>query len=240
MSLSPSPPPVRSPATAPHPGITGRTWVVTGAARGLGLELVRHLAGRGARVVALARSGGPLDGMRNVSHMPCDLDDPGGFDRIARGLGGIRIDVVVHAAGVRGDTGGLATFSAEDLAGVMRVNVAGPLLLTRTLIPRLAPDATLAFVSSRAGSCAEGADPDGDYAYCMSKAALNRAVAKLADDCPWRVLAIHPGWLRTDMGGRGAPDEAGPAAAHLCDLIAARDGPRSGSFTDRFGRPIGW
>ncbi len=118
----------------------------------------------------------------------------------------------------------------------MRINVAGPLLLTRALLPALAPQATLAFLSSRAGSFAEGHDPDGDYAYCLSKAALNRAVAKLADDLPHRVLAIHPGWIATDMGGPQAPDDPMAAAKRIVGLLA--DPPASGSFTDTRGQPI--
>ena len=146
--------------------------------------------------------------------------------------------MVIHNAAIRGDTGGLATLTADHLAEVMRINVAGPLLLTRALLPVLSPKATLAFISSRAGSFTEGHDPDGDYAYCLSKAALNRAVAKLADDLPQRVLALHPGWIATDMGGPEAPDDPDSAARSIVALIAGGAGPPSGSFTDRSGRPI--
>jgi NAD(P)-dependent dehydrogenase (short-subunit alcohol dehydrogenase family) len=98
--------------------------------------------------------------------------------------------------------------------------------------------ATLAFISSRAGSFTEGHDPDGDYAYCLSKAALNRAVAKLADDLPFRVLALHPGWLRTDMGGDEAPDDPETAAARILSLLANPKGPQTGSFCDAYGKTI--
>jgi len=196
---------------------------------------VRALAARGARVFALSRRPGPA--LPGVSHIAFDQSDEASIRRAAALVGG-PVDRVIHNAAIRGDTGGLATFSAGDLAEVMQVNVAGPLLLTRALLPVLAPAASVAFISSRAGSFSEGHDPDGDYAYCLSKAALNRAVAKLADDLPWRVLAIHPGWIATDMGGPAAPEPAEAAAGRIVALLADDATPRSGSFCDSFGRPI--
>lgn len=221
-------------ASAPT-GIKGTTWVVTGAARGLGLCLTRHLSASGARVLALARKPGP--DLPGVTHIPYDQSDEASIRAAARLIPG-PIDHVIHNAAIRGDTGGLATLTAEHLAEVMRINVAGPLLLTRALLPTLRPQATLAFISSRAGSFTEGRDPDGDYAYCLSKAALNRAVAKLADDLPQRVLALHPGWIATDMGGAEAPDDPDTAARRLVALIAGPTRLPSGSFTDSHGHPI--
>lgn len=228
--------PGSSGAIAP-PAIDG-TWVVTGAARGLGLCLTRVLSGRGARVLALSRQGGPLTGLPGVRHLPYDQASPASIAGIGAALAGERIDAVIHNAAIRGDTGGLAGLAGPDLLEVMRINVAGPLLLTRALLPLLAPEAVLAFVSSRAGSFSEGHDPEGDYAYCLSKAALNRAVAKLADDLPFRVLALHPGWIATDMGGPDAPESPDLAAARILALLTSPDGPKTGSFTDADGRTI--
>jgi len=216
-------------------GIKGTTWLVTGAARGLGLCLTRHLSAAGARVFALSRHpGAELPG---VTPIPYDQSDEASIHAAAAAVDA-PIDVVIHNAAIRGDTGGLATLTADHLAEVMRINVAGPLLLTRALLPILSPKATLAFLSSRAGSFTEGSDPDGDYAYCLSKAALNRAVAKLADDLPQRVLALHPGWIATDMGGPEAPDDPDEAAHRIVALIAGPACPPSGSFTDSRGQPI--
>ena len=169
--------------------------------------------------------------------MPYDQTDEASIHNGA-GLVSGPVDHVVHNAAIRGDTRGLATLTADHLAEVMRINVAGPLLLTRALQPLLTPGATLTFISSRAGSFTEGQDPDGDYAYCLSKAALNRAVAKLADDLPQRVLAIHPGWIATDMGGAFAPDDPDLAAQRIVSLLTRTDGPATGSFTDPAGRTI--
>ena len=208
---------------------------MTGAGRGLGLCLTRHLSARGARVLALARKPGPV--LPGVTHIRYDQSDEASIRAAAAAIDA-SVDVVIHNAAIRGDTGGLATLTADHLAEVMRINVAGPLLLTRALLPALAPKATLAFLSSRAGSFTEGHDPDGDYAYCLSKAALNRAVAKLADDLPQRILALHPGWIATDMGGAEAPEDPDEAARRIVALLAGPACPPSGSFTDSRGLPI--
>lgn len=210
---------------------------MTGAARGLGLAFTRTLSARGAQVFALARSAGPLPGLPGVTHVPYDQSEEAAIASSTRSLPG-RIDHVIHNAAIRGDTGGLATFSIADLTRVMQINVAGPLILTRALLPHLSRDATISFISSRAGSFTEGRDPDGDYAYCMSKAALNRAVAKLADDLPYRVIAIHPGWIRTDMGGAAAPDDPFAAAERMINLLSGPAIPATGTMVDSFGRPI--
>lgn len=185
----------------------------------------------------LALSRGPGPALPGVTHIPYDQSDEASITAAAQSISG-RIDYVIHNAAIRGDTGGLATLTTDHLSDAMRINVAGPLLLTRALLPKLAPDAVITFISSRAGSFTEGHDPDGDYAYCLSKAALNRAVAKLADDLPFRVLALHPGWLRTDMGGDEAPDDPETAAARMLSLLANPAGPRTGSFCDSYGKTI--
>ncbi len=87
---------------------------------------------------------------------------------------------------------------------------------------------------------AEGHDPDGDYAYCASKAALNRMVVKLASDHPQIVLSLHPGWVKTEMGGALAEVAPEESATALVTLIE-RSGPaESGSFRAHDGATIGW
>lgn len=201
------------------------------------MALTRALSACGASVFALARRPLALADNAGVTHVPYDQSDASAIAAAARSLPG-QIDHVIHNAAIRGDTGGLATFSTSDLAQVMQINVAGPLLLTRAILPHLSQDATIAFISSRAGSFTEGHDPDGDYAYCLSKAALNRAVAKLADDLPYRVVAIHPGWIRTDMGGLDAPDDPLEAAQRIVKLFSSPARPASGTLVDSYGHPV--
>ena len=218
-------------------GISGKTWLVTGAARGLGLSLTRHLAAQGARVLALSRTPGPLVVHTGVTHILYDQACETAIHAAAAAVPGL-VDYVIHNAAIRGDTGGLETLTGTDLSEVMQINVAGPLILTRALLPVLASGAVLGFISSRAGSFTEGHDPDGDYAYCLSKAALNRAVAKLADDLPYTVLAIHPGWLSTDMGGHEAPEDPDSAAERIVSLLSRADRPKTGKIVDSSGLEI--
>jgi NAD(P)-dependent dehydrogenase (short-subunit alcohol dehydrogenase family) len=129
----------------------------------------------------------------------------------------------------------------------MRVNALAPLLLARALRENLLAGArrVLANISSRAGSLAEGTldDDDGDYAYRCSKAALNMATVKLAQDFRRdgiTVLSLHPGWVRTDMGGKEAAVDVTESAAGLKALIDRATLADTGSFRSYDGRTIAW
>ena len=204
----------------------GRRAVVTGAGRGLGVALVQALHDDGYEVIAATRSAG------------LDLSRPETFAPFAATLGHRPLDLLVHNAALRGDTGGLASLQVADFEAVMRVNVLGPLLLTRALLANLRAGAgQVVMISSRAGSLAEGRSDEGDYAYKCSKAALNMAGLKLADETGLSVLALHPGWVQTDMGGPEA-DVAPEVSAQ--GLLAQIKTAQSGSFRAWDGVRIGW
>lgn len=190
--------------------------------------------------ICLSRRGASDDRNPQRLDLPVDLRDAQSIAQAAAAMAGRRIDVLIHNAALRGNVDGLPGLEAADLLEVMQVNLVAPLVLTRALLPVLAPEATVAFISSRAGSCAEGSDPDGDYAYCLSKAALNRAVVKLRDDYGLRFLAIHPGWVRTDMGGPAAPVPVEAAAEAIFTRLTAAPLPPSGWFGEADGTPIRW
>lgn len=218
--------------------------VVTGASRGLGLELVRQLARSGAEVIAACReperfSTAGMDGQ--ITPIACDVTDADIIARMAAALAGRPLDMLINNAGIRGATDGLDTVEAEDFLSVMAVNVLGPLLVTRALLPNLRLGRGLvANISSRAGSMAEGADPDGDYAYKCSKAALNMATVKLADDTGLTVLSLHPGWIKTDMGGEDAELAVRDSATALLALLAKADHTDSGTFRSYDGATVAW
>lgn len=226
--------------------LLAKTVLITGASRGLGRELARQYAAAGWQVIACSRAGAPVadDGIRPEA---LDVADPESIADLARRLDGVAVDVLINNAGIRGDTGGLQTLEPSDFLDVMRINTLGPLLVTRALLPNLLAGKRriVANISSRAGSIAEGTldDDDGDYAYRCSKAALNMATVKLAQDLRAdgiAVLSLHPGWVKTDMGGDEAVIAAEDSAAGLRAIIDAATQADSGSFRAFDGRTVSW
>ncbi|MGE3875658.1 MAG: SDR family oxidoreductase [Parvibaculaceae bacterium] len=219
------------------------TVLVTGANRGLGRELARQYAENGSHVLACCRDPGrapPLSG--DVAWHRLDAGDEESIAALAHGLRGEAIDVLINNAARRGDTGGLATLRPDDFLATIRVNTLGPLLMVKAFLPHLALGRrrTVANISSRAGSVAEGLDADGDYAYRCSKAALNIATAKLAFDYGLIFLALHPGWVKTDMGGAEAEVPVATSARGLRAVIDAAGPEMSGSFHDCTGTRVAW
>jgi NAD(P)-dependent dehydrogenase (short-subunit alcohol dehydrogenase family) len=214
------------------------TVLITGAGRGLGAELACQYRAAGWEVIACARR--PRAGEESL-----DLADDRSIAALAASLAGKRIDVLIHNAAIRGDTGGLATLRQDEFLAVVHVNAYAPLALTAALLPNLLAGTVrkIAHISSRVGSMTEGMDDDGDYAYRMSKAALNLATVKLAHDYRDRTitaLALHPGWVRTDMGGPEAETDTAESAAGLLRVINRATLADSGSFKDFRGRTIAW
>ena len=219
------------------------TWLVTGASRGIGLELVRQLHARGDEVIATCRRRtAELDavGCRVVDGIDVGSDDVGAALREA--LGDEQpVDVVVNNAGLaRWDT--LETIDLDAARAELEVNALGPLRVTLALLPRLGPGAKIALVSSKAGSIGDG--PSGrNYGYRMSKAALNMLGANLAADLAARgihVAVLHPGFVRTDMTGGGGNVDADEAAAGLIARLDELDASRSGRFFHADGSEVVW
>ena len=218
-----------------------KTFLVTGASRGIGLELCRQLGQAGHRVIAVCRT--PSDELRGLRGRIIDgveVTDDAAVARLAAGIGGERIDVLVNNAGV------LARDSLEDLDfdGMRRqfeVNALGPLRVTRALLPNLGAGSKVAIITSRMGSIADNGS-GGYYGYRMSKAAVNIAGVSLARDLRGRgiaVLLLHPGMVATEMTGRhGIP--AAEAAANLVARIESLGMEQTGSFHHANGEPLPW
>lgn len=225
--------------------MTTQTVLVTGGHRGLGAALARLFAADGFAVIAAGRRAGST--VAGIEALPLDLADEASILDAAHRLDGRPIDVLIHNAAIRGATEGLDAVTAEDFIETMRVNALAPLLLTRALLPNLRAGRkkVIAMISSRAGSNSEGHvdNPDGDYAYRCSKAALNMATTKLAADLKPEgiaVMAFHPGWVRTDMGGEEAVLGVEESAAGLKRLIAIATLAETAGFRTHDGQAIGW
>lgn len=228
-------------------GFSGKRVLVTGSARGLGLALARQLSDAGADVIAACRDVARAQAVlpAGTAVVPYDAEDPSSIAALAERIGPEPLDMLINNAAMRGDAGGLATLEADGFLKEMRVNTLGPLLTVKALLPALRRSSSriVVNISSRAGSMTEGLEAEGDYAYRCSKAALNMASAKLAFDLGpegFTVLALHPGWVKTEMGGPEAEVDVGASAAGLLRVIAGSAAADNGSFRSYDGTPIAW
>ncbi len=217
-------------------------WVIVGASRGIGLEMVRQLCERGEEVVAAVRERTPaLEETCAEIVEGVDVSGEEGAARLARALDGRPVDVLVHNAGIlKGDT--LATLDFADALRHYDVNALGPLRIVRALLPSLGKGAKVGIVTSRVGSLADNTS-GGNYAYRMSKAAANMAAKNLSIELAPRgiaVAALHPGYVRTDMTqGRGNV-EADVAARGIILRMDELDMDRTGTFWHAEGWEIPW
>lgn len=219
-------------------------WVVTGANRGIGLEVARQLAARGDQVFAACRSSSKeLDGIgKGVKVVTgVDVTSPDAAGVIRAALGDARIDVLLNNAGVL-VPGNLESFDVGVIEKQLQVNAVGPLRLTKDLLDKLGSGSKIGFVSSRAGSIGDNGS-GGLYGYRMSKAALNMAAVSLARDlAPKGVLVaiLHPGFIRTEMTSGNGNDDPPVAAKGLLAQLDQLTPERSGRFFHANGDELPW
>jgi len=194
------------------------TSVITGANRGIGLELARQLHARGDDIIAICRrSSADLDALGVRIEPGVDVARAGAAADLAKRLQGARIDVLINNAGIlRGENLGALNF--DSITEQFEVNALGPLRVTAALTPLLADNAKVAIITSRMGSIADNSS-GGYYGYRMSKAAVNAAGVSLARDLAARNIAvalIHPGMVATDMTGKNGSAGAGMMGEEAC------------------------
>jgi NAD(P)-dependent dehydrogenase (short-subunit alcohol dehydrogenase family) len=218
--------------------------LVIGASRGIGLEWVRQACAAGDSVTATARDEAGLARLRALGAQALRLDllDAASCAGLAWLLDGAQFDTAVVNAGVFGPRiAPPAVPSEADFQLVMQTNVLGPMRLLPTLQEALAPNGKLVFLSS--GMAGVGARvSNSGWLYRASKAALN-SVAKdtsllLADRAT--VVALSPGWVKTDMGGDGAELEPDDALARMRRTVAALTPADTGRYLDLDGRDLPW
>jgi len=218
--------------------------VITGANRGLGLELARAYVASGREVIGGCRR--PADAADLCSLTPfvhaVDMGDEKSIAAFADDIGPGAIDVLFNNAGVDGRSFGAADgerdvlqLSASHFEQEMRVNAVGPMLLARALLTRMraSEHPRIVNVSSQIGSMLISAAMGRDVGYAASKAALNMITVKLA----WRLhadgivaIALHPGYLRTAIGGAGAEMDPAVAAVAIMRLVDTLTLAESGRF----------
>ena len=218
--------------------------LIVGASRGIGLELVRQYRQAGDAVSATARGAEGLAriGALGALALALDLAEAGSAASLASALAGQSFDVVVHNAAVYGPrTQGLQTPSAQEFDSVMHTNVLGAMRVLAQLPALLAPAARLAVISSRMGSMGLRVSNSG-WLYAASKAALNSVLkdASIALAGKAVCVALHPGWVRTDMGGSGADLDVATSVADMCRTLAALTAADNGRFFNHDGQPLAW
>ena len=222
------------------------TILITGAGRGLGLELARQYAQEGWQVLGTVREPAArkrLEKLGAEAHL-CDVTRHPQIDTLARTVRGTPLDVLFCNAGISGKRGmALGSFDYDAWQEVLRVNLLGAAAVAEALVDNVAASErkVIAMMSSRLGSITESSGMTLPYA--TSKAALNMLVKGLAAtlaDTGIVVVALSPGWVRTDMGGAGAPLAPEASVAGLRRVIAGLRAADSGKFLSYDGTPIPW
>ena len=222
------------------------TILISGAGRGLGLELARQYAEDGWRVIGTVRDAAArqrLEKLGAQAHI-VDLTRLEHVETLAKQLNDEALDVLFCSAGIIGKRGmALGKFDYASWDEVLRVNLLGAAALTEALLDNVTASERklIAMMSSRLGSITESSGMTLPYA--TSKAALNMLVKGLAAMLAAKgviTVALSPGWVRTDMGGTGAPLAPETSVAGLRKVIAGLKAEDSGRFFSYDGSSIPW
>ncbi|MDE1907570.1 MAG: SDR family oxidoreductase [Rhodospirillales bacterium] len=220
--------------------------LVVGASRGLGLGLTREFLRRNYHVTATVRaaiSGGGLDEYyEQLTLDTLDINSPGLAEAFLARMKNEIFDVVVLNAGIYGPREkNLSESTVEEISHVMMTNAINPVRLAERLVPMLRPETgVLAFISSALGSLELNAN-DGSELYCASKAMLNRLSRSFATTYDYlTIVNLHPGWVRTELGGLDAPLDVETSARGMADVLESRAGAGGHEFLDYRGKIVPW
>ncbi len=226
--------------------------LITGANRGIGLELTRCFAERDWRVFACCRDPQGADalaalasGQKTVHVHRLDVTDPAQINALARELKDQPLDILFNNAGVKGPSPqGFGDTDVEAYLQTFRVNTLAPLKMAEAFVERVAASERkiLATMGTIMGSLAENAS-GGYYAYRASKAAVHMEVRGMASDLAGKGIisvVFHPGWVRTRMGGDSAPVSVEESAAGLTRLLLRLTPKDNGRFYDYRGVELPW
>jgi NAD(P)-dependent dehydrogenase (short-subunit alcohol dehydrogenase family) len=224
--------------------------LITGANRGIGQALVKAYAGRRDRVIACIRATSDRDALdaavaaapKWIEVIEMDVSDPLEIARTRRKLEAEPIDILINNAGIGGPDRQSATdMDFEGLEEALNINAIAPLRVATAFLPNVkAAKGKIITLSSQMGATGASAD---NLAYRVSKQAVNRLMRGLATELKPQgvpVLIVHPGWVKTDMGGEGAQLSPEQSAAQLLKLIDKFDIASTGKFLAWNGKELAW
>jgi NAD(P)-dependent dehydrogenase (short-subunit alcohol dehydrogenase family) len=222
------------------------TALIVGASRGLGLGLAREYLRRGWTVIATSRGPSALDALAReaggrVEVATLDVTREPDIAALRETLDGRSLDLLFVNAGVTNrPTDTFGEVATEEFVRVMLTNVLAPMRIVESFAALVGREGVIAVMSSGLGSVADNTS-GGWEVYRASKAALNTAMRSFAArHRRATLLAISPGWVRTDMGGPGASLDVDTSVRGMADVIAARSGKAGHAFVDHKGDTVPW
>ena len=228
--------------------------LITGANRGLGLEFVRQLASRGERVFATCRQPAKAIELHDlktqnsdlVSITALDVTDPRSIteSHTAISTQTETLDLLINNAGVNIDDGGFGALDLEAMQSILTVNSIAPMLATQQYLDlvKAGSEPKIVNISSGNGSLTN-LNRNGNYSYSASKAALNMYSLRLSHDLKDTgviVIMLHPGWVKTDMGGPNADITSQNSIKSMLQFIDTLTLDKSGGYYDYTGQAIPW
>ena len=221
--------------------------LIIGANRGLGLEFAKQYSELGHHVFATTRNKSKSDqlvAIANTTALELDLNEDKSIDRFIDEMSSIKIDILIHNSGIFRDEQLNEDLEIDAWMNEMRINAITPIIVARKLKQNVleGKDKKIIFISSQMGSIDDNYS-GRFYFYRSSKSALNSAAKSLAID--WKdknisVLMLHPGWVKTDMGGESAKLEIPDSIQRMIQVISDLNLETSGSFVNYEGNKLEW
>ena len=226
--------------------------LITGTNRGIGLEFVKHYIKNNEKVIATCRNRNSAKDLlelenttNNLSLVELDVSNPNSINNFTSKIAGLPIDTFISNAGVSGPKNiEFGNFDAKEWLDVFNFNTIAPLIITQKILKnlRLGKDKKLVFISSKVGSIEDNTS-GGMYIYRTSKTALNQVIKSLSIDLKGEnfiVVALHPGWVQTDMGGPNALIDTKTSVRGMTEAIDNLTSKNSGKFYNYDGSAIPW
>jgi len=238
--------------------------LITGANRGIGLEFVRQYAAEGWNVIACCRVLETAKALQVLAKSnsairieKLDVSDSDAIKNLAQKLKDVAIDLLINNAGILSGANGFTsaldsdvsqtfgTIDPEAWGKVFRVNTIAPILMIQAFLPLMvrSADRKIVNITSKMGSISEMGGGHDHIAYRTSKAALNaamRSIASAVNECGISITNIHPGWVKTDMGGKDARLTIEQSVTTMRKTISALKTESSGQFLNYDGSVLPW